>query len=190
MSRGYWVVIIMANQFILNTRLHHLRCKVLHSFKNAKVILTMRPPSGEGCNSSIWRYEKKGNYSVRSAYRVASEEVGAINVYYRDGPWNLLWQQSLPPKSKIMFWKMAHNILATRQALRRRGIDLDVRCGICAGATETMEHIFFECSIAVDCWNRSGIRRWIESLPGFGTDCRQWVFEIVKSGATYLIQQA
>ncbi|CAN1266151.1 Putative ribonuclease H protein At1g65750 [Linum perenne] len=89
-----------------------------------------------------------------------------------------------------MFWKMAHNILATRQALRRRGIDLGVRCGICAGATETMEHIFFECSIAVDCWNRSGIRRWIESLPGFGTDCRQWVFEIVKSGATYLIQQA
>ncbi|CAN1127292.1 hypothetical protein LINPERHAP2_LOCUS3954 [Linum perenne] len=27
---------MMAYQFILNTRLHHLKCKVFHSFKNAK----------------------------------------------------------------------------------------------------------------------------------------------------------
>ncbi|CAN1291129.1 hypothetical protein LINPERPRIM_LOCUS21005 [Linum perenne] len=34
----------MVNHFILNTRLHHLKCKVLHSFKNAKQ-----------CNNNIHR---------------------------------------------------------------------------------------------------------------------------------------
>ncbi|CAN1157328.1 Ferric reduction oxidase 2, partial [Linum perenne] len=171
----------------------HGICYIAHwsiTHQMSEVIIKMRPPTGDGSNSRIWRHERNGKYSVRSAYRVAAESIGALNIFHKDGPWERLWSLAIPPKSKHMLWKMAHGILTTRQALQRRGMNVDIRCGTCANAPETLEHVFFMCPVAVDCWNLCGIHIWVEGLEGYGSNCKQWVFALVNSGATYLIQQA
>ncbi|XP_019241241.1 PREDICTED: uncharacterized protein LOC109221237 [Nicotiana attenuata] len=66
----------------------------------------------------------------------------------------------------------AHGKLYTKDRLSKWGIQIDQECVLCRQASETIQHLFFECSYAAELWGNllawQGIRRpvygWAEEL--------------------------
>ena len=63
--------------------------------------------------------------------------------------------------SKIIWfqYRILHRILATNNFLYKLKITNDVRCSFCNAETETMIHVFYDCYVIKDLWNR--IENWL-----------------------------
>ncbi|CAN0853040.1 Putative ribonuclease H protein At1g65750, partial [Linum grandiflorum] len=159
--------------------------------RDIQAIRSMPPPADvEVDDVRIWRFEKRGEYSVRSAYRVAKDRDYATAFWHDNSPWMSLWQAPVQPKIKQLLWRILKGAAAMRSALQHRGVPVVDECAVCSLASETANHLFSQCSFAADCWRLSGLQRWVESIPGFDTDFRAWSFGVIKSGAEHMIQQA
>ena len=137
-------------------------------------------PIQEGAQDSLaWHYDKKGLFSVKSAYQVVrnikteEEEKGSPSFGRRDSeiniiPWKKLWALPLPGKLKHFLWRLANNSLPLRMKLKRRGVDLDTRCPVCFRLDEDGGHIFFKCKAVRAFWRAvemEDIRIMLESCP-------------------------
>ncbi|XP_071738837.1 uncharacterized protein [Rutidosis leptorrhynchoides] len=61
----------------------------------------------------------------------------------------------LPRKIEICVWRALKKRLPVWIELDKRGIDLhSVRCPICDNDLESVDHTLFNCSFAIDIWNR------------------------------------
>lgn len=108
-----------------------------------------------------WHPDVKGLFSVKSAYHVAvdhedresstggggstSEQRVMIN-------WCKIWRIPVPNKIKHFLWRLAHNTVAVRANLRRRGMDIDVNCLFCRTKDEDSWHLFFKCKHVKKIW--------------------------------------
>ena len=108
-----------------------------------------------------WHYDSKGQFSVKSAYRVGvtlresklNRDAGpsAIAECQKDS-WKHIWDLELPGKVKIFLWRLAHNSLPTRMNIKRKGIELDTRCPVCNRLDEDGGHIFLKCKFVKHVW--------------------------------------
>lgn len=100
--------------------------------EDAEVILSILIGGGMQ-NWVAWHYDPTGRFSVKSAYKLAVQ--CRDNMEGRDaatsasaGPqgsgfqWHKIWQLRLPNKIKMFAWRFAHNSLAVRRNLTRRGV--------------------------------------------------------------------
>ena len=122
--------------------------------EDANVILTV--PTVEGISDWPARhYDSKGNFSVKSAYKLAvqlqDQKLGrdASSSNSRQNvegefPWHKIWQQKLPNKVNMFIWRMAHNNLHVRRNLARRGVKLVTLCHVCERFDEDCCHLFFQ----------------------------------------------
>ncbi|GAA0160282.1 hypothetical protein LIER_16869 [Lithospermum erythrorhizon] len=80
--------------------------------------------------------------------------------------WKSVWPLKVPPRIKICLWKACHNILPTKDRLRRRGIMVESSCKFCKEDRETLVHISVSCSYTNKFWFASpwclstGVREW------------------------------
>ncbi|PWA40157.1 reverse transcriptase domain, Reverse transcriptase zinc-binding domain protein [Artemisia annua] len=115
-----------------------------------------------------WTLEGMGHFSVKSA-RVAIDKKILITT---GDPTR--WSKFLPKKVNIMVWKMIMDRIPTRVNLDARGVDIPfVLCPICEGCSETVNHIFFECSFVTQVYNRFA-RWWDIHIPGLSSYV-QWL---------------
>ena len=64
------------------------------------------------------------------------------------------WNRLLPIKVNVFLWRLKLNKLPSRVNLDRRGIDvISLICPSCQGDIETVNHTFFNCSLAKDLWS-------------------------------------
>ncbi|KAG7573473.1 Endonuclease/exonuclease/phosphatase superfamily [Arabidopsis suecica] len=106
-----------------------------------------------------WRYNKGGNFSVKSAYWLASQ---SINIQGRfeaaaapstNGLKHQVWDLPTDPKLKIFLWKALSAALPVAGALAKRGLNLNSKCQICGmDEEETTNHILFSCSLSRQIW--------------------------------------
>jgi hypothetical protein len=109
-----------------------------------------------------WHYDNRGNFSVKSAYRVqndhekrstrrgvASSSSGgpAINLELKK-----LWKIKCPSKIRHFLWRFAHNSLALRRVLEHRGTEVDTRCVVCNRLIGDGGHMFFKCKHVRAVW--------------------------------------
>lgn len=72
------------------------------------------PISGMGpVDCRFWRGEEKGEYMVRSGYRLAK----GCEMRELESGWPGLWNLNLPPKVKCFFWTLCTMRLPTKDAL-------------------------------------------------------------------------
>ncbi|KAK7820652.1 putative ribonuclease h protein [Quercus suber] len=113
----------------------------------------------------VWAEDKKGNFSVRSAYGLA-REIGVVsgntscsNPAFLHGAWRGVWNMNLPNKIKHFSWKACNRILATKDSLFRRKITANNFCEEC-GRHETTMHLLCFCNQSTKIWSSCKI-----SLP-------------------------
>jgi hypothetical protein len=128
--------------------------------EDVSLILKIKPSRRNDEDFLAWEPEKRGSFSVRSAYRVALEnqmlqqglEATSTRPDGRRPDWKLIWQCPVPPKVKHLGWKIAKNALATQQNKRRRGMETPATCLICGQEVEDTFHIFIRCQHARNLW--------------------------------------
>ena len=102
-----------------------------------------------------------GKFTVKSAYRLAYEEnrgggkADYLNPSVRKNAWKGLWRLNLPQNVKHFAWKAARDILASKEALRQRHIDVEGGCALCGVLMENVLHILWFCAHAKNVWNTS-----------------------------------
>ncbi|KAL5548431.1 hypothetical protein UlMin_003662 [Ulmus minor] len=103
--------------------------------------------------------DKKGLYTVQSAYRLGITEL----TKYDPSPsqssmlswWNTLWASEIPPKIKIFWWRIVHNIIPTSWNLRNNHIPASLECKLCGFGYETTVHALFWCPLVKKWWKSS-----------------------------------
>ena len=114
----------------------------------------------------VWVEDKKGRFTVRSAYKLAREIMAEDNNASCSDPmklqsvWRGVWSMNLPNKIKHFAWKACSDILATKDSLFRRKIRVNNLCEACGKRVETIMHMLCFCSRGTEVWNASKL-----SLP-------------------------
>ncbi|CAL1409387.1 unnamed protein product [Linum trigynum] len=119
----------------------------------------------------MWHATADGIFTVKSAYHLA------VTLDKRSGRWRdmvswmdknswiRLWDANIPPKLKIFAWQIFNHILPTMEALVERKIPVLLRCPVCWGERESLEHLFLYCPVARAMWDYSGLESLGEGLP-------------------------
>ncbi|XP_074299929.1 uncharacterized protein LOC141631111 [Silene latifolia] len=126
-----------------------------------------------------WAAEKDGEYSVRSAYKLLvgmESDTSEPSTWERSKwIWNNLWKVQVWPRIKLFFWQLCNDALATKVNLSFRVGREDVLCPLCQCQIESSIHLFRDCGIASEVWERlgvnheeairvGGIRDWVEGV--------------------------
>lgn len=131
---------------------------ILNMFEARDVSLILAIPMNISENDSwYWKFEKFGDYSVKSAYRRIRELKENNRNEDNSGFWKQLWNLKIPPKIKHFMWRALSENLPTKVNLRSKRVEIDVWCPACQGDAESVIHTLVACPFAVDCWNISGI---------------------------------
>ena len=101
-----------------------------------------------------WHHEKNGEFSVRSAYKLAVMSLPQLarNALSsaRDpndrSIWDLIWKSKVPGKVRIFGWRMATNTLATKENKWKTTLELDATCSICGNGIENEHHAVVMCT--------------------------------------------
>lgn len=102
-------------------------------------------------DSLVWKGEKDGMYSVRSAYHLLCDEKSRMqpgpSCPQRNQLWKEIWRAPIPNKVKNFMWRLAKDILPTRTNLQKKGIILDLQCPLCHREVESAKHLFLNCDL-------------------------------------------
>ncbi|KAL5765128.1 hypothetical protein ACOSQ2_017722 [Xanthoceras sorbifolium] len=99
-------------------------------------------------DSVLWHYDRYGNFSVKSAYKLAFQN------NFSDLPscsygshfiWKFIWNLPIPSKLKIFCWRICCNILPTKDLLCMRHIVASNFCELCGKGPETVDHAIWGC---------------------------------------------
>nr|ABD28710.1 Polynucleotidyl transferase, Ribonuclease H fold [Medicago truncatula] len=108
-------------------------------------------------DSLLWKVEKNGCYSVKSAYRVCVEDVVNNAHLRKPGYWSGIWRLKVPPRVKKLVWRVCRECFPTRVRLISRGVNCPSACVKCEDPHEDCYHIFFHCRTAIDVWNTANV---------------------------------
>jgi len=114
-----------------------------------------------------WALDKSKTFTTKSLYSLTHR---GVCVREADN----IWRAKVPLKIKIFLWQIDNNRLQTAQSLKQKGWQGSPLCALC-GKTETVDHIFFHCSIARLIW--CGIRDclgWAECPVSWATWKNKW----------------
>ncbi|CAN6374879.1 unnamed protein product [Urochloa humidicola] len=136
-----------------------------------------------------WHYDKKGQFSVKSAYKAYRNSVRRRSrrgvattsgvLTEEDEIWKKIWKLGCPGKVKQFLWRFTHNTLAVRRNLERRGLKIDTRCVMCNRHIEDGGHLFFNCKHVKQLWTDLALETHRRSLEG-GTSVREVMAYILR----------
>lgn len=110
-----------------------------------------------------WKHNKSGDFSVKSAYWLASQacnlqtRIHAEQLPSTNDVKSLVWGLQIDPKIQVFLWKALCGALPVAAALLCKGMKIDERCQLCGGEDETVNHVLFTCSMARQIWALTGI---------------------------------
>ncbi|WJX13206.1 hypothetical protein P8452_03622 [Trifolium repens] len=128
----------------------------------------------------LWRGESKGDYSVKSAYRLCVQDLIDTSHLRVNGNWNLVWNIKAPPKVKNLIWRICRRCLPTRVRLRDKGVDCVQVCALCNIDNEDSEHVFFKCPSSQNVWNMAGFLQVVTNAINNSTNIQSIMFQILQ----------
>lgn len=126
-------------------------------------LLTDNMPAVDRDDFWVWRFNQSGNFSVKSAYWLATSTKESICRREAQMQPSLCplkeqaWKVTTVPKIRVFIWKCLSEALPVADLVIRRGLKIDDRCQICGLDGESINHILFCCSVARQVWALSGI---------------------------------
>ncbi|KAL4295459.1 hypothetical protein GQ457_12G031020 [Hibiscus cannabinus] len=116
--------------------------------------------SGLGRDWVQWVGSSDGLYSIKSL-KLQLNLASSSEVNWK----KMVWIGLAPPKVEAFMWLILHERVPVKVELLKRGVSgvADDLCPFCNQAKETVEHLFFTCSVAWQLWV-SIASRWGVSL--------------------------
>jgi hypothetical protein len=78
----------------------------LFDISSANKILNTPLFSSVTTDKQVWRVERDGHFSVKSAYRLCTQELIDTSRLSRPGLWHLIWNLRTLPKVKNFLWRV------------------------------------------------------------------------------------
>jgi hypothetical protein len=128
----------------------------------------------------IWRVERRGEYSVKSAYRFCVHNLIDVSFLSRPGPWYLIWKIRTLPKVKNFMWRVCRNCLPTCIRIQDKGINCPDQCVLCDARIEDSLHVFFLCSNSQGIWARSRFFTAVNDVVAQETDITNVIFNLLQ----------
>lgn len=141
---------------------------------NAILRIPLRPQEEDWW---AWELDKHGEYTVKSAYRKLAQSDMPEQGGSGDESWKRVWKLNVPPKVKVLWWRVLHESLPTRDTLNRRHVEPVGFCERCGAERETIKHIFMECTTALAFWREVKILTGVK-LPRLHT--QYWASDILR----------
>ena len=110
-----------------------------------------------------WHYERKGVFTVRSAYKLMSftKQQRTDWLEHTEGhsradadrrSWSRLWGAAVPSKVRVFAWRLAKSSIPTGEVRKHRSMADSAKCAICRAAVDTWRHSLFDCRMARCVW--------------------------------------
>ena len=68
-------------------------------------------------------------------------------------PWKSIWKQKIPSRVAFFVWTTALGKCLTIDNLRKRKVCILDWCYLCKCNSETVDHLFLHCPIALELWD-------------------------------------
>ncbi|XVF54250.1 hypothetical protein PTKIN_Ptkin05aG0165200 [Pterospermum kingtungense] len=97
----------------------------------------------------IWKGTVNGGFSVKQfCLDYSNSGQGVSNV------WKLFWKRLVPPRVETFCWQVLQGKVAIKlELVKRKLIQREsAMCGLCNAEEESVEHLFFHCSISWKLW--------------------------------------
>ena len=105
-----------------------------------------------------WHEETRGNFSVRSAYRVVlrtkmnreawlHEEGGSSTEQDESNKWSMIWHIKVPSKLRMFVWRLARHSMPCGEVLKHRHMTTEDTYLLCGGR-DTWKHALLSCPLA------------------------------------------
>ncbi|CAN1800931.1 Putative ribonuclease H protein At1g65750 [Linum perenne] len=123
----------------------------------------MSPPQSEqGEDLWVWgEEEKNGQFSIKSAYRIASR----LECPKLEDPWLSVWRWKGPNRIRFFLWLAVQEKIMTNLGRMHRHLTTDSSCDACPGENETVLLVIRDCKFAAEVWNR---------IPDFDCNTAIW----------------
>nr|POE98911.1 putative ribonuclease h protein [Quercus suber] len=125
---------------------------------DAKLIKSLPLSSIPQLDTLVWSFEKLGNYSVKSGYKLLCElhnlDINRPQVSEsQKGFWKSIWKLKVPGKIKQFLWRACTNSLPTKDNLLKRKILHESACPRCTGEPESVVHALWSCACDKAVWD-------------------------------------
>lgn len=106
------------------------------SGEEAQLILNVLIPTEHKEDEMMWPFERGGRISSKSAYHfIQSKEtrpdIGAADQASVQKMWSAIWKVRMLPKIKVFAWKLGAKVVAVRESLAQRGIQVYLSYTMC-----------------------------------------------------------
>jgi hypothetical protein len=100
----------------------------------------------------LWIFSTSGKFSSKSAYLQIKSFQDDLSVLPGITPdfWKKIWKLNLNDRLKLFLWKIAWNILPTREQVNSvfSSSDSFSNCPLCNNGEDSLSHLFFQCCFA------------------------------------------
>lgn len=137
--------------------------------EDTELILSI-PVHTDGYDFPAWHLDSRGIFTVKSAYKLfwdlekkAHTQGPAADqtlIHKEEAFWRKLRKMPILNKMKHFLWRMAHDSLALRANLERRGMKIGTQCVVCTSTYEDGAHLFFKCKCVREIWRSLGMRNF------------------------------
>ncbi|XP_071708833.1 uncharacterized protein [Rutidosis leptorrhynchoides] len=122
-----------------------------------------------------WNLVSNGIFTVKSLARIIDAHLLENSIV---GSHETLRNTLVPKKLEVFVWRALRKRLPVRVELDKRGIDLhSIRCPVCDGDIESVEHSLISCKLSVEIWSR--VFKWW----GFGNLANPGLNDILRGKA-------
>jgi len=132
----------------------------------------------------IWKGEKSGKYSVKSAYKICVSEITDNSHMHVHDQWNLIWKLKVPPKIKNFLWRVCRGCFPTWAHLSSRGVSFPLDYVQCSNNYEDSIHILIECPKVVQVWREANLWDTIDKLLQQDYEIHALIFNFLQNFST------
>lgn len=90
----------------------------------------------------MWKFNNKGLYTVKSAYRYTMETLIDNEELRVHGEWSRIWSMCVPQRVKVVVWRMLNGCLPRCMRLQDKGVDCSNNCPYCENHYENEWNFF------------------------------------------------
>jgi len=169
------------------------RQKIMDNFLPMDVPFILGIPicSSEIADSWAWHFERRGEFTVRSAYRMLTAtkqrreawlegSAGPSSTMQESKDWKALWKVQVPAKIRMFLWRLSKQSLPTEDVRSHRNMSPSSCCGLC-GAEDSWRHSLLLCPMARCIWAMAEPEIAEFLVDANDTREKYWLFHVMET---------